>query len=139
MLPAVPYNELLDWSSSADIGLIVLPPDYSLSIRFCLPNKFFEYIMAGLPVLSSNLDAIAEMIHYYNVGKILSDFTSATIGEAINTMLANPNELTCMHTNTLAAVKCGLTWEDESRQLVQLYQSICVHYFNARQTRAHRI
>jgi glycosyltransferase involved in cell wall biosynthesis len=139
ILPAVPYNELLDWSSSADIGLIVLPPDYSLSIRFCLPNKFFEYVMAGLPVLSSNLDAVADMIHRYKVGTVISDVTSATIGEAINAMLADQEALIHMRTNALNAVKRDLTWEDESRQLVHLYQSIYVHYLQERQDRESRI
>jgi glycosyltransferase involved in cell wall biosynthesis len=133
ILPAVPYDELLMWTSSADIGLIVLPPDYSLSIRFCLPNKFFEYIMAGLPILSSNLDAISDVIHLYKVGHVLSDLTPSAIGQAINTMLANQEELTCIRANALNAVRSGLTWEDESRHLVHLYQDIYVHRLKERQ------
>lgn len=139
VLPAVPYDELLDWSSSADMGLIVLPPDYSLSIRFCLPNKFFEYIMAGLPVLSSNLDAVAAMIDHYDVGKVLANVTSLTIGDAINAMLANQEELAAMRMHEFKAVRDGLTWEDESGQLVQLYQRICVRYLRQRQDRESRI
>ena len=121
------------WTSSADIGLTVLPPDYSLSIRLCLPNKFFEYIMAGLPILSSNLDAISNIIHLYRVGYVLPDLTPSAIGQAINTMLANQEELTCMRANALNAVKSGLTWEEESRHLVHLYQDICVHHRKERQ------
>jgi glycosyltransferase involved in cell wall biosynthesis len=52
ILPPVPYEELLDWTASADIGLTILPPDYSLSIRKCLKNTFLEYLMSGLPILS---------------------------------------------------------------------------------------
>ena len=133
ILPAVPYSELLMWTSSADIGLTVLPPDYSLSIRLCLPNKFFEYIMAGLPILSSNLDAISNMIHLYRVGHVLPDLTPSAIGQAINTMLANQEELTYMRANALNAVRSGLTWENESRHLVHLYQDIYVHHRKERQ------
>lgn len=139
ILPAVPYDELLAWSASADIGLVVLPPGYSLSIRFCLPNKFFEYIMAGLPVLSSNLDAVVAMIHHYNVGQVLPDFTSTAIGEAINSMLADQEARAVMHSHALEAVRDGLTWEDESGQLVQLYQGIYVRYLRQRQDRESRI
>src|SRR5258708_7128167 len=80
ILPPVPYAELLDWTASADIGLNVFPPDYSLSIRMCLPNKFFEYLMAGLPVLSSQLPAVAEVITTYDVGCIVSSLKPEDIG-----------------------------------------------------------
>src|SRR5262249_51933615 len=50
IVPPVPYAELLDWTASADIGLTLFSPQYSLSIRYTLPNKLFEYLMAGLPV-----------------------------------------------------------------------------------------
>ena len=41
ILPPVPYAELLDWTASADIGLAILPLDFSLAVQMMLPNKFF--------------------------------------------------------------------------------------------------
>lgn len=128
LLPAVPYAELLDWTASADIGLTILPPDYSLSIRLCLPNKFFEYIMAGVPVLSSNLIAIAEMIQHHQIGHILSELTPAHVGQAINAMLADVEGLARMRNNARLAVEQGLRWENECVQLVELYQAICLKH-----------
>jgi glycosyltransferase involved in cell wall biosynthesis len=52
-VPPVPYEELLEWAASADIGLIIYAPDHSLDVKMCLPNKLFEYMMAGLPVLAT--------------------------------------------------------------------------------------
>lgn len=124
LLPAVPYAELLDWTSSADLGLLLLPPTYSLSIRYCLPNKFFEYLMAGLPILSSCLDVISDMIHRYHVGYVLDDLTPASVGQTINTLLANHDLWHAMHANALAAIAQGLTWEEESKKLINLYQAI---------------
>jgi glycosyltransferase involved in cell wall biosynthesis len=128
ILPPVPYAELLDWTASADIGLTVLPPDYSLSIGMCLPNKLFEYLMAGLPVLSSQLPAVAEVINTYDVGCILSSLEPKDIGAAINAMLANHNALARMHYNALNAAKHDLCWEKESRHLVRLYMKILVRH-----------
>ena len=71
IIPPVVYAELLDWTSSADIGLNVASPDYSLNVRYFLPNKLFEYLMAGLPVLSLSLEAMVEVINSYEVGQIL--------------------------------------------------------------------
>src|SRR5260370_8541265 len=69
LLPPVPYPQLLYCTSSADIGLRVFPLDSDLMIRCCLPNKFFEYMMSGLPILASPLEAVAEILDAYSVGR----------------------------------------------------------------------
>ena len=124
IIPPVPYEELLDWTASADIGLTIFQPDYTRSIRFCLPNKLFEYLMAGLPVLSSPLDAIAEVLKTYNVGQIVSSLAPADVAAAINIILADRAALARMRLNALEAAKHELCWEKESLQLISLYQKI---------------
>ena len=128
ILPPVPYEELLDWTASADIGLNVLPPDYSLSIQKCLPNKLFEYLMAGLPVLSSKLDAVAELIKAYGVGKVVPSLAPEDVGAAINAMLADHDDLARMHSNALEAAKQEFYWEKESQKLIDLYEGILSRY-----------
>lgn len=124
IIPPVPYEELLAWTASATLGLIVYPPGYSLNVRWCLPNKLFEYIMAGLPVLASPLDAVARLLHAYDVGDTVSTLEPAEVGAAINTMLANPAVLARFRQNALAAARADLCWEKERQQLLNLYQSI---------------
>jgi len=124
ILPAVPYAELLDWTASADIGLNVLPPDYSLSIRWCLPNKLFEYLMAGLPVLTSQLDAVADVIKTHDVGQVVSSLDPAEVGAAITSMLADPGVLARMHLNALDTAREEFNWEKERRHLTHLYLEI---------------
>ncbi|GER86353.1 glycosyl transferase [Dictyobacter vulcani] len=124
IIPPVPYEELLDWTASADIGLTILPPDYSVSIRMCLPNKFFEYLMAGLPVLSSPLDAISDIIRTYGVGQIVSPLTPAAIGAAINTFIHDHNALAVMRDNALNAAHNEFYWEKEKQQLIRLYRKV---------------
>ena len=124
IIPAVPYEELLDWTASADIGLTILPPDYSTSIRKCLPNKFFEYLMAGLPVLSSELDAIVEMIKTYDVGRVVTSLAPADIAHAITAMLNDHVALDRMRRNALEIAHRDFYWEKESQKLVDLYQEL---------------
>jgi glycosyltransferase involved in cell wall biosynthesis len=124
IIPPVPYEELLEWTASADIGLTIFPLDYSLSIQMTQPNKLFEYLMAGLPVLTSQLGAIVEIIRTYNVGQIVTSVEPEAIGAAINTMLADAVALLRMSQNALEASKNDLNWKKESLQLISLYEEI---------------
>ena len=137
-MPPVPYNELLDWTASADIGLTLFPPDYSRSIRFTQPNKLFEYLMAGLPVLSSQLEAIEEIIETYDVGQVIPSLEPETVAAAINTLLADATALHRMSQNALEATKNDLNWEKESLQLIQLYEDIVVEHEGKRVKRSSR-
>ncbi|SRR5579875_36245 len=124
IIPPVPYAELLDWTASADIGLIVYPPDYSMNIRMCLPNKFFEYLMAGLPILASPLDAVGEIIQSFHVGRLVTTLTPDAIGTAINKMVADASALATMRRNGLAAAQEVFCWEKECKELIQLYHRL---------------
>jgi glycosyltransferase involved in cell wall biosynthesis len=124
ILPPVPYKELLEWTASADIGLIVFSPDQSLNIKMCLPNKLFEYLMAGLPILATPLDAVADVLSTYSVGRIVPSLKPEDIGAAINEMLSDRDSLASMRRNALEVVQHELCWEKESQQLIRLYQDI---------------
>lgn len=125
IIPPVPrYEDLLDWTASADIGLIIYTPDYSLAVKMILPNKLFEYIMAGVPVLATELDAVVDVIRTNNVGRIVASVAPADIGAAINTMLADRAALAEMQRNALEAAQREFHWEMESKKFVHLYRDI---------------
>jgi glycosyltransferase involved in cell wall biosynthesis len=124
IIPPVPYEDLLDWTASADIGAIVYAPHHSINAHVELPNKLFEYLMVGLPVLSSQLPAVAEIIKNYDVGWVVSSLEPTDIGAEINAMLADRAGFERMQRNALEASQQDLCWEKESQQLLRLYQSI---------------
>ncbi|GER86354.1 glycosyl transferase [Dictyobacter vulcani] len=124
ILPPVPYEDLLDWTSSADIGLVPHSPDHSLNVQWCLPNKLFEYIMAGLPVLATPLDAVKDVVNQYDIGQIVPSFAPAAIAATIEAMLADHATLGRMRRNAFKAVQQNLCWEQEKLRLLQLYQNI---------------
>ncbi len=123
-IPPVPYTDLLNWTASADLGLTIFRPDYSLSIKMCLPNKLFEYLMAGLPILTSPLEAIVDMINTYDVGRVVHSLAPKDVGEAINTMFADKLAYARMQRNAFDASRKDLHWEKEKQQLIQLYARI---------------
>jgi glycosyltransferase involved in cell wall biosynthesis len=124
ILPPAPYDELLIWTSSADVGLLLYSPEYSLNVRMCLPNKLFEFLMAGLPVLSTRLVAVAEIIDTRQVGKIVNALEPEAIGKAINAILRDPDALAQMRKNALQAAREEFYWEKEQQNLLNLYENI---------------
>jgi glycosyltransferase involved in cell wall biosynthesis len=104
--------------------LITYQPDHSLNFQMCLPNKLFEFLMAGVPVLTSPLDAVIEVFKTHNVGQILPSLASADIGAAINAILADPVALASMHRNALDAAQHEFNWEKENPKLIRFYYEI---------------
>ncbi len=132
LLPAVPNSELLAWTAAADLGLILYPPDYSMNRRICLPNKLFEYLMAGLPVLTAPLEAIVEVAQTYDVGAVVHSVEPQAVGQAISALLADEAALSRMRRNALAACARELRWEVEQERLIALYADVARRYVGER-------
>lgn len=124
IIPPAPYEELLSWTTSADLGLLIYSPDYSLNIKMCLPNKLFEFLMSGLPVLASQLEAVTDVIRTYDVGQVVLSLMPEDIGKAINMLLADRDALARMRRNALASAQQEFNWEKERQQLLNLYSSV---------------
>lgn len=70
---AVPVAEILKYTASADVGLIVIPdPDMSSSYKLSLSNKFFEYAICGLHIcVSNNLELMSRIIFTEELGSVI--------------------------------------------------------------------
>ena len=124
MIPAVPYQELLSWTASADLGLLVVKPDFSLSVKYSLPNKLFEYLMAGLPVLTSEMVAIEETVLSSGAGDVMRSLEPSAVAAKVNSMLGDKARWAAMHANALRAARESLCWEVEKGRLVALYATL---------------
>lgn len=65
-----PYDELFGYTASADVGLSYIEP-ITLSYRLALPNKLFEYCMARIPSLVSDLPAMRQILSEYQIGELI--------------------------------------------------------------------
>ena len=74
VLPAVPPDELLDWVGSADVVAMPIQPS-TLNHRLTTPNKLFEAMAAGVPVVASDLPGMAAIVRETGCG-VLCDPTS---------------------------------------------------------------
>jgi glycosyltransferase involved in cell wall biosynthesis len=138
VLPPVPYQELLNWTASADAGLMVYAPDRSLNVRMCLPNKLFEYLMAGLPVLSSQLDAVVDILETYDVGQVVSSLTPENVALAINALVTNHAVYARLRRNALQASQQELHWDREKQKLIQMYAELLPLHHMAEMKRPRR-
>ena len=79
---AVDSTALLDYTSSADFGISTIE-DSCLSYRYSLPNKMFEYIMAEIPVIVSNLQEMKKFVMQNSVGVVATQNTILGLERAI--------------------------------------------------------
>jgi glycosyltransferase involved in cell wall biosynthesis len=120
--PAVPIEELPSRTASADLGFI-LYSTASLNFLYALPNKFFEYVMAGVPVLSSKIPEVERLIREHGVGRVVDPATPDRIAAEIDRLLGDPASLARMRENCLKAAH-ALHWGIEEEKLLALYAGL---------------
>ena len=86
ILPAVPPGELLDWVASADVVAIPIQGD-TLNHRLATPNKLFEALAAGVPVVASDLPGMAPIVRELQAGVLVDPTSPAAIAAGIRALL----------------------------------------------------
>jgi glycosyltransferase involved in cell wall biosynthesis len=114
----LPLEELKQYTALADIGL-TLDKDTNINYRYSLPNKLFDYIHAGVPVLATPLVEVKQIIDTYQVGECVDACNAKEIALKINSLLTNKDKLISYKQNTLKA-KEELCWENEKKVLTSL-------------------
>jgi glycosyltransferase involved in cell wall biosynthesis len=121
-IATVPWETLMKYNKSADIGM-VLEKDTNLNYRYSLPNKLFDYISAGIPVIAGNLPETGKIIREYDCGKIIEGVTAKNIVNALSELKANPIKLAELRRNAVAA-SAKLNWEIESEKVKEIYKIV---------------
>jgi glycosyltransferase involved in cell wall biosynthesis len=88
------------------------------------PNKLFEYMAAGLPVIASNFALWKEIVEKNQCGICVNPLNPQEIATAINWMLQNPAGANLMGKNGQNAVLEKYNWETESQKLIKFYKEI---------------
>ncbi len=117
LLNKIPKNELMHYTFNADLG-VSIDKNTNLNYYYSLPNKIFDYINAGVPILASRLPEIERIVTTYAVGDFIKDHSPFSIAEKINNMLQS-TKLEEYRLNTMKA-KTRLTWASEKLKLIKL-------------------
>ena len=121
-LNSVPPTDLLPLTACADIGITLLEGT-CLNHRLALPNKLFEYLMAGLPVLASNLPGIGGLVKRFDVGRVVDPKDPAALVETLQGMVNN-REARIRWANNTPSVLEHFSWEMESQRFRAVYAGL---------------
>jgi glycosyltransferase involved in cell wall biosynthesis len=118
----VPMTELVKAAAEADVGVAPFLP-VCLNTRFCLPNKLFEYMMAGLAIVGSDLPEMRRIIVGHELGGVFNPEHPREIARVLNDVLADDARLARAQSHALYWAKTRYNWEVESQNLLAVYGS----------------
>jgi glycosyltransferase involved in cell wall biosynthesis len=115
----VPFEKLVQYTRLADLGL-TLDKDTNVNYRYSLPNKLFDYIHSGVPVLASDLVEVKSIVLGYKVGDIAYNHDPREIAGKFNLMINN-EELASEWKKNCKIAAGKLNWEEEEKVLKEVY------------------
>jgi glycosyltransferase involved in cell wall biosynthesis len=121
-IPTLPWNEMMKYTKSADAG-ISPDKDTNLNYRFSLPNKLFDYISAGIPVIAGSLTEVKKIIEKNDCGIIIPEITSQEISNALIKLRDDRHLLDKLKQNSDKASEL-LNWEKEKKIVIEFYSKI---------------
>jgi len=116
----IPFSGLKAYTKYAHIG-ISLEKNIGLNYYYALPNKLFDYIHAGVPVLTSRLPEIERIVDEYGIGIFIENHEPEHIAERIRFMLNSNDDYSLFKNNTKKAA-VELCWENEEKVLKDIFK-----------------
>ena len=115
-------SDVYQLMSQSRAGLLIFHPEPNhVNAQ---PNKMFEYMSAGLPVIASHFPLFREIIEGNKCGLCVDPLNPSEIAKAIDYILTHPEEAQRMGENGLKAVKEQYNWDIEEKKLLALYEQL---------------
>jgi glycosyltransferase involved in cell wall biosynthesis len=121
-LPKMSWEKMMSYTKSADIG-VSLDKDTNMNYRFILPNKLFDYLSAGIPVIASDLIEVNKIVSENNCGIIIPSVTPENISSVFNHLLRDSEGLAALKRNASVTSE-KLNWDIESEKVIRLYSEV---------------
>ncbi len=121
LLASVPLERLLEHTREADVGLSMLE-DTCENHRLALPNKVFEYVAAGVPVVVNDLPELRRLVGEYGIGWVAEGADPEPLAATLRTALEQRDDPALAE--RLAVAGRELRWDVEQRRLIALYDEL---------------
>jgi glycosyltransferase involved in cell wall biosynthesis len=118
---AVPQKYLLRFTASADAGVIPYQAT-CLNNFYCTPNKLFEFISVGLPIISTDLPELRKIIKEEKIGLVGDTSTAEEFAKLIDDFFSNENRFDDWKEN-IEIVRKKYCWENEEKKLIRIFES----------------
>jgi len=115
-------GKLSQLTKLADAG-ISFEKDTNINYRFSLPNKIFDYMNAGIPVLVTDLPEMKKIVEEYKTGLVLKEPSPQKIAEIIQKMFSDKNQYLNFCTNAVKASET-LNWESQEKNIVEFFNHV---------------
>ena len=120
VLAPVAPDEVIAYAASADIGVSPIVPS-CLNYRYSLPNKLFQYMAAGIPVVASDLPQVREVVEGARCGLVVDTTRPEAIADAIERLAGDPRASRAMGRRGRAAVEDRYNWSGRAAVLLRAY------------------
>jgi glycosyltransferase involved in cell wall biosynthesis len=117
----MPSEALFHYTCNSDLG-ITIDKNNNINYRFSLPNKVFDFINAGVPILASPLPEIKKVIDTYQIGDFISSHEPKHIADKIREMLGSTRYVEWKE-NTKRA-KAENNWQLEKKVLEGILEEV---------------
>lgn len=112
-------ERLKSFTYHAELG-ISIDKNTNLNYRFSLPNKIFDYLLAGIPILASDLPEVKKVVLDHDIGMICPDHQARNIAYCIRQMLEQ--DFKRLKKDQLITAAKELNWENQEHILKSVYQ-----------------
>ena len=127
VLKAVAPEVLDRWVSGADVGMCTVLPS-TLNHRISTPNKLFESIGAGVPVVASNFATMRDILlgdPDGPLGAVCDPTSPPEVATAIHSILSmSPSDRAALRARCIRAAAARWNWEAQAERLTELYTSL---------------
>jgi len=119
-----PMDMLHAYASGADIGDVVLE-NVSLNNFFAAPNKLYQYLMAGIPVLGSDFPEIRRIVSEGDCGELCDPGSEQSIVDALRAFVAlGPSARAAMGQRARHLAETRYNWDIEKAKLLEVYERL---------------
>lgn len=116
------YSKTLELEKSCDIMTAIYDPTVG-NHYYAAPNKFYEAIMLGKPLIMVKNTGMSEIVTQYNIGEVI-DYNSESLKAAIENLIAKRNEWPEISFKMKKLYQKDYSWDEMEKRLISLYREL---------------
>jgi len=122
-LPYLTQEDMTKLIASCDVGVILHVRGYLIT-ETAVPNKIFEYMSSGIPVIANNLSNLTRFVKQKYSGLICNTDNPEELSKALINLLKNAKLRKRLGSNGRKLCEKKFNWNIESKKLLTIYKEI---------------